>query len=106
VTTLKDTRERMSDSVTTTHPKRLKEAATGCDNDNIEKPAQETPSSRVDTVYAIQMGLAKRIKVAAERSGRADAFVLGLVMSAKAMAREAGVFPHIFQKAPLGTGKR
>ena len=96
----------MSDPVATIHPKRLEDAVTGCDNDNIEKLVQETLSSRVYPVDAIQMGLAKGIKVAAERSGKGDAFVLGLVMSAKAMKREARVFPHISEKAPHGTGER
>ena len=96
----------MSDSVTTIHPKRLEEAATGCDNDNIEKLAQETLSPRVDTVYAIQMGLAKGIKEAAEMSGKGDAFVLGVAMSARVMKMEVGSVPHISQKAPLGTGER
>lgn len=96
----------MSDSVTTIHPKRLEDAVTGCVNDNIEKLAQETLSSRVDPVYAIQMGLEKGIKEADERSRKGDAFVLGLVMSAKVMKMEAGVVPHISQKAPLGTGER
>jgi len=96
----------MSDSVTTIHPKRLEDAVTGCDNDNIEKLAQETLSPRVDPVDAIQMGLAKGVKEADERSGKGDAFVLELVMSAKVMKREVGVVPHISQKAPLGTGER
>jgi methanogenic corrinoid protein MtbC1 len=106
VTTLTDSRESMSDSVTTIHRKRLEDAVTGCDNDNIEKLVQETLSSRVYPVDAIQMGLEKVIKEADERSGKGDAFVLGLVMSVKKMKREVGVFPHISQKAPFETCER
>jgi len=94
----------MSDSISAIHLKRLKDAVTGCDLDNIEKIAEDALASGVKPVEAIQMGLAKGIKEVGERFGKGDAYLPELVMAANVMKKGAAVIePHVPKGTDMGS---
>jgi corrinoid protein of di/trimethylamine methyltransferase len=93
----------MNDSISALHLKRLKDAVTGCDLDNIEKIAEEALASGVKPVEAIQMGLAKGIKEVGERFGKGETYLPELVMAANVMKKGVAVVePHIPKGTDMG----
>lgn len=94
----------MDDSISALYLKRLKDAVTGCDLDNIEKIAEDALASGVKPVEAIQMGLAKGIKEVGERFGKGEAYLPELVMAANVMKKGVAVIePHVPKGTDMGS---